>query len=209
MQQEPIDKFDHAGLTISIYQDWHASNPQREFDNLGTMVAFDQLGRNYDLADRTADWQEEEAHDRRLGLLERWMRMETGAEVVFFYLQDGGSNGARLYSTDEEGASGFFFVDGRDIVKEYGDDSPESREKARALLESEIKQMGLYVEGNVYGYVVSDEENDHIDSCWGFYGEYDDEYLIGEAKDAAEWIAHERALEDEPDLETAIKEATA
>ena len=39
-----------------------------------------------------------------------------------------------------------------------------------------------YLTGQVYGYVVEDQERNRLDSCWGFYGIED---VKAEAKQAA------------------------
>jgi hypothetical protein len=42
--------------------------------------------------------------------------------------------------------------------------SPQLRQQAIEILESEVKMYSQYLSGDVYGYVVGEE------SCWGFYG---------------------------------------
>lgn len=207
---EPIETIEHAGLTVKIFQDWDAECPRKDRDNLATMVAFPQFSRDYDIAEESADSTEIEAVDRRQGLLERYLRLTEGAEIALFRFDDHGSSGARLYEIDYDDAyaSGFFSITRADIVKEYGNDSPESREKARSVLQGEINEMSQYVEGDVYGYVIDlpdDAPVDLHDSCWGFYG-FD--YCVEEAKEAAEWLARELNLEIEPDLETTIYQET-
>jgi hypothetical protein len=48
--------------------------------------------------------------------------------------------------------------------------------------------------GNVYGYQVEDAEGEDVDSCWGFYGDYDGEYsALSEAKSAVDsHVAHQQ-----------------
>lgn len=40
-----------------------------------------------------------------------------------------------------------------------------------ACLESEVSVMDDYIRGAVYGYVLADEDENEIESCWGFYGD--------------------------------------
>lgn len=55
--------------------------------------------------------------------------------------------------------------------------------------------------GDVYGYLITDpedEDGDPLDSCWGFYGEYMSHAwndMIAEARNAAESIAKDRAID--------------
>lgn len=44
--------------------------------------------------------------------------------------------------------------------------------KARKIAESIVKEWNDYLSGNVYGYIVKSDSDDHIDSCWGYYGDY-------------------------------------
>lgn len=57
------------------------------------------------------------------------------------------------------------------------------------VAESLVQEWQDYCDGNVYGYVVTDDlEDEEIDSCWGFIG--DQEYCMAEGVSAAEW--HEK-----------------
>lgn len=95
-----------------------------------------------------------------------------------------------------------------DHAKACGDTLTDAEKLAS--LEADAQLYGYWAWGDVYGYVISDDEDDHIDSCWGFYGESDDECLIGEAKAAADYIANKRdkaaeslaesIADDRPDL---------
>jgi hypothetical protein len=55
------------------------------------------------------------------------------------------------------------------------------RERALKLLEGEVKTLDDYYRGNVYGYkiVKSDDEDEVVDSCWGYYPEHVPEFLRG------------------------------
>lgn len=46
-----------------------------------------------------------------------------------------------------------------------------TEERARASAESYIEAWNQFLSGDVWGYVIEDEEGEHVDSCWGFYGE--------------------------------------
>jgi hypothetical protein len=47
------------------------------------------------------------------------------------------------------------------------------------LLAGEVETYDQYLTGDVWGYVIEDDDGEHIDSCWGFYGR---EYCEEEAK---------------------------
>ena len=47
----------------------------------------------------------------------------------------------------------------------------ETEEEARKAAESHVECWNQYLSGDVWGYVIEDEDGEHVDSCWGFYGE--------------------------------------
>jgi len=60
------------------------------------------------------------------------------------------------------------------------------REKAEACLCAEVKLYDRYLTGDVYGYIIEDDDGNRIDSCWGFYGDKD---AVSQAKEMAEHAA--------------------
>lgn len=67
--------------------------------------------------------------------------------------------------------------------------SDEQLEQARKLIESDVETYGQYVNGDVYGYQVTDPlDGEVVDSCWGFFG-FD--YAESEAASAAEALTHQ------------------
>jgi hypothetical protein len=211
MQLDPVETFEHHGLTVEIHLDTEPASP-REWDNLGEMVAFPRLSREYtkSLYDRESTSTEDDAVARGgTALLARYLSITEGAIVVPFYFADYGSSGARMWATEpdtDDTDSGFFVVDRDTIIKEYGDDSEASRQRAYSCLKAEIATMSQYVEGDVYGYIITGHEQPELgDSCWGFFGT---EECIAEAKSMAEWLAHEEAINTDPDVEGAIYAAT-
>jgi hypothetical protein len=52
------------------------------------------------------------------------------------------------------------------------------------------EDVEAYEDGEVYGYVIEDENETTIDSCWGFYGY---EYALESAREQAKYWAQNRA----------------
>ena len=52
--------------------------------------------------------------------------------------------------------------------------------KAEEVLRGEVSTYDQYLTGDVWGYVVKDEDGEVVDSCWGFYG-VDEAFAEGEA----------------------------
>lgn len=56
------------------------------------------------------------------------------------------------------------------------------------------KLWGAWAWGDVYGYIIADDSDDHLDACWGFYGsDFVESGLEEAAKEAADSIIAHRA----------------
>lgn len=91
-----------------------------------------------------------------------------------------------LYGRFDSGQLGFVFVDS-ETLNEWGFDSKEAYEEStKRTLEDDIKAnvqlYDDYITGNVWGFEVVDSDEDHVDSCWGFYGDSGKEEALKEAK---------------------------
>lgn len=64
---------------------------------------------------------------------------------------------------------GFIYASAETIRKEWGY-GPEAREKAAKCLQAEVEVYDMYIQGDVWGFQIEDKDENHIDSCWGFYG---------------------------------------
>ncbi|CAB5237911.1 hypothetical protein UFOVP142_2 [uncultured Caudovirales phage] len=73
--------------------------------------------------------------------------------------------GDSIVSADDDGADGVIFIKRTEALKAFS-----SFENAVAALKAEVEEYGQWASGNVYGYIVKDEEGEEVDSCWGFYG---------------------------------------
>lgn len=155
-------------ITVKIVQDLDPESP-REWDNLGTMACWHS---RYTLGDvQPSEDPEEYLAD-----------LPEGSIVLPLYLYDHSgitmSTGAFGCPWDS-GQVGIIHVSPERIRAEYGDDSEASREKARAVLESEVKVYDQYLTGDVWGFVAEETEDCECcgsakvvdeDSCFGFYG---------------------------------------
>ena len=197
---EPFETYEVGGMTVELHYDPDPWSPA-EWDQMAEMVAGPRLARHYTLTKLTTDGTEDEAIERGgARLLTRYLRLVEGAEVVPFRFDDYGANGARLYTLDDDDhPSGFFRVTREKLIEEYGDDSEESRAKARRVIESEAKSWDSYLQGEVYAFVVKNQDGEHVESLWGIYDDTPGlEYLRSEATSAAEWEDRDRLINQEP-----------
>ena len=49
-------------------------------------------------------------------------------------------------------------------------DEDELIERAVELMKGELEEYGHFIDGEVYGFQILDENDEDIDSCWGFVG---------------------------------------
>lgn len=190
------ESYEHAGIPVRIVYDPEPQDP-REWTQLGEMVCWH---RRYNLGDRQIDSREQEALERGgMRLLNRYLRLVKGATcVVPLGLID--HSGLAMYPGGgphwsdsagwDSGTVGFIY------------DTPEGRadcgtppDKIEEGLKAEIKEYDQFLRGEVYGYIVADGCDDE-ESCFGFFGDL--EYVVSEANEMAENIAHERAINTEP-----------
>ena len=82
----------------------------------------------------------------------------------------------------DSGQIGYVLLESSDVKKEYGGKriSQKTWDKAINVMKSEVDTYDKVLRGDVYGFIVSDKNGDHVDSCWGFIGDVDD--VVKEAK---------------------------
>lgn len=153
------------GQTLEIHRDDFPSSP-REWDNISTFYCFHKrynLGDSHDIDHNDYEsWQE---------LIEDNFSKDDIVVKLYMYDHSGISIATHPFMCPwDSGQLGIAVITKQKIIREYGDDSLVSRAKARKCLEAEVETYNDYVQGEVYGYVLKDENGEEIDSCWGFYG---------------------------------------
>lgn len=195
-----------AGYTVRVYQDELTNGPRGDWNCFGKMLCFH---KRYTLGD--------EGLSKEIGIdpddYSGWDEIEdalindhAAAVILPLYMYD--HSGITMNTTGfgfswDSGQVGFTFATNDDVVKEYGDLSKESLNKAEELLVNEVETYDKYLRGDVYGYTLdSDDEYEELDDygCWGYY---DYGYCVEEADRALQWHvdkaakrAGEKALEE-------------
>lgn len=159
---EPLSTFTHNGMTIEIWQDEHASDPRKEFDQLGTLYCED---RRHKVKDKGYD--ESELEQAKVN----------GIAIPVCYGHDS------IDECDEENAEGYIYATREKLVASYLTKRLTSKvlTLARECMIAELDEYSAWRNGEVYGYVIKDDEGNELDSCWGFYGW---EYCEEAAKEA-------------------------
>jgi hypothetical protein len=73
----------------------------------------------------------------------------------------------------DSGRVGFIYATRKDILDNWGGKklTKDLRQKAHDLLVAEVQDYDDYLTGNVYGYVLEDEDGEELWSCWGYAGD--------------------------------------
>ena len=57
------------------------------------------------------------------------------------------------------------------------------KERLLVNLNGEVETYDQYLTGDIYGFKEVDSEGNEVDSCWGFYGDFETSGIIEEAKE--------------------------
>ncbi|MBQ8962477.1 MAG: hypothetical protein IJ089_13770 [Clostridia bacterium] len=81
--------------------------------------------------------------------------------------------GRAVHAEWDSGQVGYIYADREMIQKEYGSINHETVKRAESVLEGEVHDYDLYLQGECYGYRLF-KDGDEEDACWGFLGEIED-----------------------------------
>ncbi len=191
--EEPIHKKKlEEGIVVEVHHDDDPFSP-REDDNLGTMVCWH---RRYDLGDRQI---KDGEFDSPADIMAAIVADEGPLQIALpLYLYDHSGITMRTSGFGDVDAAGwdwgqvgFIYISEKKVIAEYGSLNKESHDQAMACLQGEVETYDQYLTSAVYGYIIKGPDGDHLDSCWGFYGDSDD--CLAEAVAAARtYVADEK-----------------
>ena len=199
-------------LTLTVERDEDPMSP-REWYNLGIMLC---SHRRYALGDEQFDaGMYESWEDVRKELLELDEDDEVSV-VLPLYLMD--HSGISISVGDfndpwDSGQVGFIYTT-KEKVKEMGL-SPDDTEELERQLRAEVEEYDKYLQGDVWSFLVKDDEGNVLESCGGFYSEeecrkegerelhglqetYDAEQLRRSRRDAERRLARPIVMTDDP-----------
>jgi len=127
---------------------------------------------------------------------------------VYAYVHSGATISTSSFSCPwDSGQSGYVYCTREEAIAELGKKSLTKRTKEQALelLEDTVKVFDMYLQGDIWGYVIEDDGKE-LGSCWGFYGyesckkEAEMEMLIYNSRAAVERT--EKSYWEERDVQT-------
>lgn len=158
--------------TLKIEQSEFADNP-REWDNLTKMICFH---KRYSLGDK---------HDYNHEDYNGWEEMKEAIiaeekplviKPLYLYDHSGITISTSPFSCQwDSGQIGFVIITNKQIdylgcTINDGESWSDYIKRLDEYLESEVKTYDQYITGEVYGFTITDENDEHLDSCDGFYG---------------------------------------
>ena len=204
-------------VEIEVKQDDDpAINPVEDYDMFGKMVFFhrrmnlghespscspDRWTRNWLQQNTKIDWDEiEDMEESKI-----WAEFEKINYAVPVYAFEHGGITIRCNSKGtgwdswDSGQLGFTFASYDSIRKEFGKGKTHrltsaAITRAEKCLVSEVDNYDDYLNGNVWGYIITDKDTgEELDSCWGFIG--DESYCREEAESSAKHYEKELKAE--------------
>ena len=152
-------------LVVEIQPDNDAQDP-RTNDNLGKMIC---LHGRYRLGDYEHGMDLEEAK-----ALEARVEKEGGVVLpLYLYDHSGITMRTKPFSCPwDSGKVGFIYATAEMIRANFRVKRVQKchLDRARLILQEEVNTYDQYLTGDVYGFIVKDEEGETLDSCWGFFG---------------------------------------
>ncbi len=174
-----------------IEYDQEAANPRDEFDHLSTFYGSSSRyiigGKN----DQNFNYRED---------LEKTIKEFKREKAVIVEF----SNNAGMCLC-------YAVIERSQLKKEYLDHGYSMRKAllhARRCAQGEIAEFNAWAEGEVYGFIVENEDGEHLDSCWGFYGDDGRKLAEDEAKSIIKHYENSDAEEDRK-LESRLKMAAS
>lgn len=194
MEQIILHKERSGPLVIQLLQEMEQCHcDPRDCDNLGTMACWHGRYRLGDYEKTHDRWSE--ARDFR-----SWVQ-EDKPILLPLYLYD--HSGLSMRTVDfgdpwDSGMVGWIYCELEKARKEYSvkQVTPTIRKKIQDIMRLEVELYDAHLACECYGWQVSDEDGNHLDSCWGYHGYHriDWDYALSQARDSAasviETLAH-------------------
>jgi hypothetical protein len=102
--------------------------------------------------------------------------------VPIYRRRDGDLFGNGEVDENDDECDGLIYCPVKDLSNEGID-----RDQAQLNLVDEISTFGQWIIGDVYGFVIEDENGEQVESCWGIYGQ---DEAIKEANSTAKSILY-------------------
>lgn len=167
------NRIEYNGYDIDIYYDTSPESP-REWDNLGTFYTAHRYYRPEKEFDEHFDF--DEVCDERPGDLRESFLKKHVALNLYLYDHSGQTISSSPFSCPwDSGWFGIVAVSVEKVKKEFGWKllTAARHRKIEKYLQGEIDTYDNYLRGEVYGFQITptDDKDDVLESCWGYFGD--------------------------------------
>jgi len=197
---------EYKGYTIKVEYDQDPCNPRTDWDSAGVMCCWHSrynlgdmedgrpISKNYqepiDLLYELAGIDRSEYQDKQYEETGGYDDMdradlfkaieEKGTIIKGLYLYD--HSGITISTSSfscrwDSGQIGWIYIT-KDKIEAEG----WTPEQANNYLDGEVEVYDNYLTGEVYGFTIEDADENHVDSCFGYYGDDGKEDMIKECK---------------------------
>ena len=190
-------------FTVKVRRDEWLLNPREEWDNVGVMFC---RHNRYTLGDKGAEDPYEEVPENELaeGTPNDGETYRVRGDIalilpIYIYDHSGLTVSHAPFSCQwDSGQIGWHYITDAAAAENWPDTC--DKETLLKCLSAELKVYDQYLQGDVWGFVIEDEDEDEdgdvIDSCYGFYGDTLEETGILDHVDAKYHDALKLAWED-------------
>jgi len=165
------------------------------YDRLGTIYYTENRYFGFGKEDKGFNYSED--------LAEKHRELEKAGAIilpVYAHVHSGVSVSTGSFSDPwDSGQCGFIAVERGRVLEEYGKKiiTKKVRETVVRVLEGEIETWDQYFTGEIFGIIVTDNDGEELESCWGFYGyKYTEEEADRQLKAWDRDVANEKTEED-------------
>ena len=163
---------------VQVVRDMDVGNPREEFDHAWTWATTRGAGYSDKHAMSLDEWRGMEKAERARYLSYPLRLLRHSGDTVYVgsgehWADPGGWDSGQMgvaYITKERVLSewGAVWKDGK-VVNKAKRLTRAIVEKAYKSLKTEVAEMNLFLQGDVYGVMLTCLETEDCDSCWGFY----------------------------------------
>jgi len=194
---ELYEQTEYRGHHINIYYT-DAESP-RKWSNLGTFYTAHRHYQPEEDFDKHFDF--DEVCDQHPGNLRATFLKKYIALNLYLYDHSGQSIASGPFSCNwDSGWFGIVAVPIEKAKKEYGWKvlTKRRREKIEQQLQYEIETYNEYLHGEVYGYQITpaDDDNEVIESCWGYFGDSGLEQIQDECRSIIDYNIIQQEQQD-------------
>lgn len=164
------EQTEYRGHHIRIYYDSTQESP-RDWDNLGTFYTAHRNHKPEEDFNKHFEYSEVFASE---GVFCKCFLKKYIALPIYLYDHSGYAISSVPFSCKWDSCLfGMVATSIEKVKREYGWKILTSarRKSIEQCLQQEIDTYNKYLQGEVYGYQIVDNEEDVIESCWGFYGD--------------------------------------